>query len=177
MVAKTELAMRFTGKAILALDRVIPATCIVRNELNGWRQADQIVRTHGSTVPHGIPYQPRPFPPGQWNITNVSDMDADTEFWPRWIGTEAYQTLDAWILDDRGRYLCPYDFTIVGRGYGLHHARYRKDDVMVPSNTTLGCINILKPDDSKWLAMKVREFLGYRLPVFIDVPEWNEWEA
>lgn len=168
--------IKFTGSKLIAWGRELPATCIVRNEENGWREPWQVIYTMGSTTPHGLPYQPRPFPSGTWDITEVADMPLDSVYWPVWIDTEATQELTVWDLDDEEMYRKPTKRTIVGKGYGLHHARYKKGARLVPSNTTLGCINILQPEDAQWLGRRIRQAMGYKLHVMLEVPEWDQWE-
>lgn len=165
----------FTGSHILAWGKKIPATCEVRNEVNGERKPWQVVYTMGSTRPHDLPYQPRPFPPGVHEITDVADMQLDSVYWPMWIGTDATLELPEWDLDDEDMYRRPTNRIITGRGYGLHHARYRKGSRLVPSRTTLGCINILDPDDAEWLGEELRKAFGNRLHVVLNVPEWDKW--
>jgi hypothetical protein len=101
-------------------------------------------------------------------------MGQDTEYWPMWVGTDATQELTVWSVDD-WRYVAPTHETIVGRGYGIHHARYRKDSRMVASTTTLGCINILDPDDAQWFGEECEKMRGMRLTVCLEVPPWEEW--
>ena len=168
------MILRFTGHELTGAGAAIPATCVVRNEDNGWRHADQIVRTSGQTVPHGMPYQPRAFPPGRWDITRVVDMGDDTAYWPVFIDTSAVQELPVWKLK-QDMYVRPTTKVFTGRGYGIHHARYHKSGLMVRSNTTLGCINILDPDDARRLADEIREAMGLRQAVCIEVPPWEEW--
>lgn len=177
MTVQTVQLVKFTGRTLEAWGTKINATCVVRNAVNGWRKPEQVVRTFGSTHPNGLPYQPERFPPGVWEITRVADMGPDTVYWPAYIDTEATQQLPIWELDDRGRYLVPSDHTITGRGYGIHHARYHCNDAIIPSSTTLGCINILSPEDAQWFGEEIRKALGYRLHVFLEVPEWDEWEV
>ena len=169
------MTIQFTGQELLAFGRKLPATCVVRNELNHWRKADQIIITRGQTTPHGLAYYPRQFPPGEWEIIRVVDMGADTEYWPTWIDTAATQTLRVWDTE-RGEYYTPRMQWIVGRGYGIHHARYSKAGKMVRSNTTTGCINILSPDDARWLGDEIRT-TSMSKRVFVRVPPWKEWKT
>ena len=166
------MTIQFTGRERLAFGRSLAATCVVRNELNKWRKSDQVVITLGQTTPHGLPYQPRQFPAGEWEITRVADMPKDSEFWPIFMDTDATQMVRIWSLDDDGNYYGPTYRWITGRGFGIHHARYPKAGQMVKSNTTIGCINILSPDDAQWLGEQVREATGR---VYIDIPPWNKW--
>lgn len=171
------ITISFTGQELHALGRKIPATCIVRNELNGWRHANQVIRTSGGTIPHGLPYMPRPFPPGLWEITRVLDCERETEFWPVFLGTNAWQALPVWDLSD-GLYKHATGKTFAARGYGIHHARWcNKQGIMVKSNTTIGCINVLDPADAQWLGGEVHDSIGMRQRVFIDVPQWDKWST
>ena len=59
------MTLHFTGKSIVAFGRMIPATCVVRNDLNGWRRPNQVLREKdGRIQPDGTPYQPRHSHPG-----------------------------------------------------------------------------------------------------------------
>lgn len=151
------MTIQFNGKEIAAFHRKIEATCLVRTRENGEREADQIVKTLGQTTPRGLPYDPRPFPPGTWEITRVADMGDDTEYAPVFIDTGATQILNAWELDEEGDYLRATKQRFIGRGYGIHHARWNPGGGLVPSRTTLGCLNIIEPDNAAWLGRKVRE--------------------
>lgn len=177
MTIDTIQIIRFTGSRIVAWGREIDATCIVRNEVNGWRQPWQVVRTMGSTRPHGLAYQPRRFPAGTHEITRVLDASPESVYWPYFVDTDATQELHAWELDIQGMYVKPMSQTFTARGYGIHHARYHKNKRLVPSNTTLGCINIIDPEDAEWFGEQIREALGHRLHVLLDVLRWESWEA
>jgi len=173
--AQNMRTMHFTGTTLKAFGREIPATCVVRHEINGWRRPGQVVKTRGQTVPHGLAYYPRPFPPGAWEVTRVEDMGARSPFWPVFIDTNATQRLTVWDLDENGHYKSATNRQITGRGYAIHHARYRKGDELVPSNTTLGCINILDPTDASWLAEEICVAFGFKYSVWLHVPAWSEW--
>ncbi len=169
------MTIQFTGRELLAFGRSLAASCIVRNELNKWRKSDQVVITLGQTTPHGLPYYPRQFPPGEHQITRVADCAKDGDdaaYWPVFMDTDATQMVRIWSLDDDGNYYGPTYRWIRGWGYGIHHARYSKAGQMVTSKTTLGCINILSSDDAQWLGQEVREATGR---VYIDIPPWNKW--
>lgn len=170
----------FTGKALRAFGRVLVATCVVRNELNGWRGAAQVVRTGGSTLPHGLPYQPRQFPPGRHLITGVASypiVGEGAEFWPAFVSTDAVQELHEWALDEKKWYHRELARTFIGHGYGIHHARYQDGDEWVRSNTTLGCINITDPNDAEWLGEQVYASIGFRQELYLVVPDWSKWDS
>lgn len=171
------IEIQFTGKRLLAFGREIPATCEVRNEQNGERKANQVVRTMGQTTPHGLAYYPRQFPPGMWEITRSVEMGKDSEYWPVFIDTAAWQMLRVWEVDEKGHYDKPLMRYVKGRGYGIHHARWNPGPGMVPSRTTLGCINILNPDDAQWLGDEVHQAFGLRQRVWVNVPSWKDWEV
>jgi hypothetical protein len=171
----------FTGSELVLFGEKYPATCKVRTLENGQRKPDQVVKTMGSTVPHGVPYDPAPFPPGEWKVTRVvwiPDRDgSDGAYWPVFIDTDATQELTVWELDDRGRYLVPTDETITGKGYGAHHARWMPEYDWKPSSTTLGCINILSPYDAQFIAEEIDAAMGYRQEIKLIVPPWEDWHA
>lgn len=165
----------FDGRSLSIFDRDIPASCIVRNHENGQRRADQIVRTMGSTTPHGIAYQPMRFPMGMHKVTRAIAMPDDSVYWPMYVATDAEQMLEVWDTKD-GQYLGPSGSMINGKGYGIHHARWHKPGVgLVPSRTTLGCINILDPADALWFGRKVKALLREGADVKLWVPSWETW--
>ena len=172
------MTLHFTGKSIVAFGRMIPATCVVRNDLNGWRRPNQVLREKdGRIQPDGTPYQPRPFPPGRWQVTEVVDKITTSVYWPTFIRTNAWQWLEYWSVDERGHYDKPTGERFKGYGYAAHHARVRSAGALVRSNTTLGCINILEDKDSVWLGDAIRNVMGERGRVYINVLPFDEWEA
>ena len=172
------MIIRFTGQELIGFERTMPATCSVRNHENGRRKPEEVVKTMGQTRPWGKAYQPAPFPPGRWEVTRVAWVEKDGDdgaYWPCFIDTDAWQELTVWDLDDRGRYLVPSDETIIGKGYGTHHARYLFRGAWTRSNTTLGCINVLSPEHAQWLGEEIHAAAGFRQKVYLDVPPWEEW--
>lgn len=169
------LHMRFTGRELLGFDRKIPATCKVRNEENGERSALQVVYTMGSTRPWGLAYQPRPFPAGVWDITEVAPMHHDSEYWPFWIGTNARAEYPEWsVVNDR--YGEPLERTFTAKGFGIHHARYLFRGELMASRTTLGCINILDPLDARWIGEEAQEAMASSWHIKAIIPPWSEWK-
>jgi len=122
----------------------IPASSIVRNELNGWRplhNPDQVVYAMTHDKYHKYPVMPRPFPRGVWNVGSPMER-TDKYLAPYFIPTDAEQMLPIWELDDDGGYDHPTDKWILDLGYGLHFS---------VSNTTLGCIKGHVRRDLEWL--------------------------
>ena len=112
---------------LVAYGNVIPCSCIVRNAINGWRKQAEVVHT----IPGGLPYQPRRFPTGTWNVSMPqSRNDHYTE--PYFIPTDALQILPVWSIDENG-YVAQTEQWVKDYGYGLHYSN---------STTTLGCIRI-----------------------------------
>lgn len=128
-----------------ALDRDIPASCIVRNELNGRRMPDQVVHIENKDGSAGPPYQPRVFPCGSWHVLGASPRE-DPYLAPYFISTDAWQLVDEWRVDDNGRYRDPVG-QMPDYGYGLHTST---------SPTTLGCIKIQRRADLLELVRECR---------------------
>lgn len=128
-----------------ALGRKMPATCLVRNELNGLRKPREIVKTTPREGGVGVPYMPRRFPVGEWHIINIVPKSGPYMA-PYFIATSAWQMVDEWEVKD-GAYVKPIgdaaDF-----GYGLHCST---------SNTTLGCIRIINRKDLGDLIEAIKE--------------------
>ena len=113
-------------------DKEIACSCVVRNELNGWRKSSQIVYT----MPSGIAYMPRTFPHGIWNVSQPVRRTDEFKA-PYYIPTDAWQFVDEWIVEDNA-YVKPSGRKIKDYAYGLHYST---------SGTTLGCIKILEVDE------------------------------
>jgi len=128
---------------ILFNDKKIPVSNIVRNELNGLRKTDQVVRT----IPDRLPYYPRPFPVGEWEVYDPIEKDINDDYlYPFFIPTNAWQMVDIWSTNNGGYY------EKTGRqakdsGYGLHYSE---------SNTTLGCIKIVNKADLLYMVEEIR---------------------
>jgi hypothetical protein len=81
-------------------------TSDVRNELNGRRRLHdkkEVVNVVTAAGKYGLPYMPRRFPKGQWEITAVEET-AKPLFAPFKIKTNAHQIVDTWALDSSGGY-------------------------------------------------------------------------
>jgi hypothetical protein len=130
-------------KGILkAYGRDIKISCIVRNDINGWRKSHEVVLS----IPEGLPVYPMPFPKGVWDVGKPLSR-TDPYLAPYFIPTNAYQYLATWTLDD-GCYSEKTGHMTRDMGYGLHYST---------SNTTQGCIKIMKKGDLLWLVEKILE--------------------
>lgn len=178
----TIMMMYFDGATLEAFGKNINCTCIVRNDENKRRKGpdDVLFERGGHIVGHddgGRPYQPRRFPKGSWEITDVIWPELNSVYWPVILKTEANQPLQYWKLDNQGRYKEPAGDTFNGYGYWIHHARYRHNGELIDSSTTYGCLNVLSVEDMIWLGEKVHEARGFRQRVFVNVPPWSEWKV
>ena len=129
-----------TGK-LTGFGKTINISCIVRNEVNGWRKKHEVIKS----IPSNKPIQPRQFPKGEWNILRPVTRE-DPYLAPFFIPTDAFQFLPIWELDSNGHYSKPTDEMVKDKGYGLHTST---------SNTTQGCIKILKLDDLLWFVTNI----------------------
>jgi hypothetical protein len=166
------IELLFTGKQITGLDKEILATCVVRD-----RNPDEVLmEKDGHIVKEGgRPYKPMRFPAGRWQITAVLPQAASSIYYPCFVRTNAHQDLPLWRLDRNGHYKESTGETFVGWGYGIHHARYHgPGGYLVTSNTTLGCINILSPDDAAWFGDTIEQLMGAHEHIYFEVPE--HWE-
>ena len=118
----------------------IKASCLVRNELNGWRRKhikSEVVRAlskHNTLT--DSPVMPRQFPKGKWKVTTVEKRHDEYRA-PYIILTDAWQYLDVWSLDGQGGYKKNTDKKVADFQYGIHYST---------SNTTTGCIKIEQKD-------------------------------
>ena len=131
--------MVFTWKELLILNGTTviaryPATCRVRNELNGKRLKSQVVRTFPNKG-KSEPYYPRTFPSGIHRITAIEWLTNEKEiekFGPVKIRTDAWRKVFTWDLDKKDNYHKPTGSTQIDTEYHIHHThRYL---------TTHGCI-------------------------------------
>jgi len=135
-----------------------PASCKVRNELNGKRKENEIIYT----VPisgHPKPYYPRAFPGGMFEIIDI-EYTKNPEYAPQKIKTTATREVFTWDLDTNGNYWKPTGKTQVDSAYWLHHTK---------SSTTLGCIRITKFEDATHLANILEPVLVHGDTVYLEV--------
>lgn len=133
------------------------ATCVVRNELNGWRKDNQIIETFPSSGERK-PYYPRKFPTGLWEVKTPIYTD-DPDFAPVKIPTSAVRKILTWDVSS-GRYRM-VDGHQDDSFYHLHYASN--------SNTTLGCIRLDSAEDAVDIANLVMYHLLRNTEVWIEV--------
>jgi hypothetical protein len=139
-------------------NRRIPISCIVRNEINGWRKADEIVYTK----PGNMPYQPRTFPKGIWTVEWPIAKSKDSYMWPYFIPTNAFLIVPVWEIRD-GQYVKQTLQLVRDEEYGLHFCQN--------SGTTAGCGKIEVLDDLKWLVKTISQELEKDKVVILNVME------
>jgi len=126
-------------------------SCNVRTLLNGKRRSHEVVRS----IPDSLPYDPRPFPKGLWNVAGVEwqrekGFDPNT-YGPVKIRTDAWQWVNVWELDGDGDYLRETSRQVRDSGYLLHYSA---------SSTTLGCIRLASSEDAVMIGRIIEQILG-----------------
>jgi hypothetical protein len=124
-------------------DAVYPVSCRVRTLREGARKAYDIVRS----IPDNLPYDPKPFPKGVWNVTGVDWNEGKRFDYPTYgpvkIRTDAWQLVEVWELDGDGDYLRETERLVRDACYWLHYSAF---------TTTLGCIRLESPEDAAAVA-------------------------
>jgi hypothetical protein len=136
----------------------------VRTLKDGTRKSSEVVRS----IPHGLPYDPIPFPAGVWRITGVKwQKDSDGKalfdyntYGPVKILTDASQWVKVWELDSDGDYLRERGDEVKDHGYLLHYSVF---------NTTLGCIRLACHEDAETLAKIIERALGKGKTIDLEV--------
>ena len=131
-----------TKGTLEAFESTIGISCIIRNEINGWRKKNEVVKS----IPDGKPIQPRQFPKGTWAV-GKPDARTDKYLAPFFIPTSAWQYLPIWELDADGCYKRATALSTKDKGYGLHYSE---------STSTQGCIKINKKYDLLWLVNMIK---------------------
>jgi hypothetical protein len=135
------------------------ATCPVRNELNGERGADQIVKTYPITSSLGrLPYQPRKFPTGLWLVKRPIWTE-DIEYAPVKIPTDAIRCVLTWSVGD-GK----YKEAVSHQDDSYYHLHYSST-----SRTTLGCIRLDSAEDAIEIAREVLKYQKAGEEVWLEV--------
>ena len=156
----------FTWRELLVDDDGIivarfPASCVVRNELNGKRSLSDphdVVKTFPVKGPRR-PYMPRQFPSGIYLITNIERTN-DVEFAPYKIKTTATREVFTWTLNKNGAYSHAEENTQIDSQYHIHYTA---------SRTTLGCIRVNKEEDVITLAELLIAYKEEGFGIFLEV--------
>ena len=135
-----------------------PASCRVRNEINGRRKLDEVVYTVPITG-KPKPYHPRQFPSGIFEITGI-EYTNDSEYAPVKIKTTATREVFTWDLDVNGKYWEPTGKTQIDSCYWLHFTN---------SPTTLGCIKINDIHDALSFANIIEPVLNHGDKIYLEV--------
>ncbi len=151
-----EVYVNLKEKELKINEFTFPISCVVRNELNGWRKKDQVIYS----IPDNKPVYPRPFPKGSWKIYGV-EYTKDTIFAPVKIKTDAFQMLPVWELDENGHYKRKTEEITKDTCYWMHYSKDFK--------TTLGCIRLNSPNDALKIAELVETHLKYEEFIPLEV--------
>jgi hypothetical protein len=132
----------------------------IRTLRSGTRKSSEVVRS----IPDGCPYDPHPFPRGEWRVTGVI-WQRDKKFDPNTYGpvkimTDAWQMVEAWDLDEEGDYLRGTGRLVRDTCYWLHASVFK---------TTLGCIRLDSASDAVEVADCIAGALGQGEAVFLEV--------
>lgn len=140
-------------------DKIYTATCKVRNEINGWRHKDQVVKTYPINGDERKPYYPRKFPTGLWRVKTPIWTD-DVDYAPVKIPTDAFRGVLIWDTDNNG-YTKITNEHQTDSYYHLHYAKI--------SSTTLGCIRLNSSEDAREIAELVELYKKNGKEVWIEV--------
>jgi len=146
--------------ALLINGAVFAVSCKVRTLRDGTRRSAEVVRS----IPDNLPYDPRPFPKGLWNVTGI-EWQRDKGFDPRTYGpvkirTDAWQEVNVWKLDADGDYLRETGLLVRDEGYLLHYSL---------SATTLGCIRLSNPGDAEAIGATIERVMAQKESVQLEV--------
>ena len=145
---------------LILSDTHFAISCDVRSLLNKRREINEVIRS----IPHNLPYDPRPFPAGVWEITGVEwqkdkRFDFDT-YGPVKIRTDAFHLVKVWELDKEGDYKRELENEVQDYGYLLHYSL---------SKTTLGCIRLGSAGAAETLGKLVERVLQSGEKVELEV--------
>lgn len=135
-------------------------SCKVRNLRNGLRELNEVVRS----IPDNKPYDPRPFPAGNWKVTGVEWQEkhgfSEHTYGPVKIRTNAEQDVKVWALDKDADYFFETADVVRDGGYLLHYSQ---------SSTTLGCIRLQNAADAIAIASVIEVYLNRNEEVLVEV--------
>ncbi len=160
-----KLIFKYGGdKIVIPKVGEFPASCVVRNEVNGWRELHNKKEVRWSKPFHAddisMPYMPRAMPKGIWDIERPVKTSLRV-FAPYYIPTDAVQWIRIWELDEHGGYDYETREQQLDFRYGIHYS--------VLSNTTLGCIRVGSYKDAERIAILVTEQLDKGLSITLEV--------
>lgn len=140
----SDVTFRRAAGLLDAYGREIAVANNVRLNLDG---------TGPRSIPDGLPYMPIGFPPGPCKITGVFARDPATKphLAPFFISTTAWQMVEVWTVDAKGKFLRATGAWIHDAGYGIHFSDL---------DFTQGCIRVIKESDLRWLAAQVQDELN-----------------
>jgi hypothetical protein len=152
---------RMDDAYLTAFGKTIACSCRVRNEINGMRLPNQVVYSERADGELGVPYYPRQFPRGKWNVYHPVPR-TDHYMAPYFIPTDAHQLVEEWSIkqEDGTSYDQKTGRAVEDFGYGLHHSS---------SPTTLGCIKIESLDDLGWLVKRIQAEMADGRSVELEV--------
>lgn len=134
------------NNTLVCNNRRIPITCLVRTIARGNRKISEVpVLTENQDGTPGKPYDPRPFPRGEWTVLGLLEKEHPYEA-PIFISTDAHQSVNVWTVVD-GHYGEKTEEVVEDYGYGLHCST---------SFNTLGCGKIMFRDDLNYLVEAIR---------------------
>ncbi len=140
-------------------NKVYDASCRVRNELNTYREDNQIVKTFPKTKGLSrLPYEPRKFPTGVWKI-KAPIWTSDITYAPVKIPTDAVRRVFTWDTEE-GKYKIESG-TQTDAFYHLHYAQN--------SRSTLGCIRLDNPEDAIEIAKTIISKQDQGIDCYIEV--------
>ena len=141
-------------------------SCVVRNELNGWRpnsskdpKKEVVYGITEKNILTDIPVMPRQFPIGKWQITDILARK-DPTFAPYAIVTNAHQELDIWSLNKNGGYKSKTMRSFTDWQYYIHCSVW---------NTTQGCIKAMNEDHLVRLVSQIRVEFAKNIFPMIEV--------
>ncbi len=147
---------------LTAFGRTVPVSCLVRNELNGTRGMSEVVYSENEDGGKGVPYMPRPFPPGTCTIKKAVQVFNTPSLGPWFFATDAHQLVDEWEVVN-GLYTRPTGRKVMDWGYGVHVSYRIVGGKQVAEVTSDGCLHLedATAGDSASIAMTKEEILDW----------------
>ena len=135
----------------------------IRTVKDGTRKTSEVIRS----IPDNVPYDPRPFPKGIWEITAIEWQEVDGKkkfdyytYGPVKIRTNAWGYVNVWELDCDGDYLNETIRQVKDYCYHLHYSE---------SSTTLGCIRFASHEAAEKVARVCERILATGEQIQLEV--------